>query len=68
MGRAKAENTSGGSAENTSGPHDESPHGGGRRRHPPPCGEERPQAALHHVARWYFRHLPALVFSALAPY
>ena len=38
-------------AENTSGPHDESPHGGGRRRRPPPCGEGRPKAAPHHVVR-----------------
>ena len=53
-------------AENTSGPHDESPHGGGRRRRPPPCGEGRPKAAPHYVVRQYFQHWPPLVFPALA--
>ena len=33
-------------AQNTSVPHNEAPHGGGRLR-----GEGRPMAALHHVAR-----------------
>ena len=38
-------------AENTSGPHDESKHGGGRWRRPPPFGEGQPKAAPYHVAR-----------------
>ena len=38
-------------AENTRGPQDELPHGGGRRRRPPPCGEGRPKDAPHRVAR-----------------
>ena len=53
-------------AENTAGPHNESPHGGGRRRLPPPCGEGRPEAAPHYVVRQYFQHWPLLVFVTLA--
>ena len=38
-------------AGNTSGPHNETPHGSCRRRRPPPYGVGRPKVAPHHVVR-----------------
>lgn len=59
----------------TSGPNDESPHGGGSRKRPPPCGKGPTKAAPHHVATIIFGIWLCMYFlplahtsSAFAPY